>query len=314
MSGADQDASGADRPRRVGLATAKDAWSHDEDAQVLGAALDALGVPYQPAIWDGPDVDWAGFDLVVVRSTWDYTARRDQFLAWAERVESVTRLANPAAVLRWNTDKRYLGELAAAGVRVVPTTYLLAEEHEERGTPVDPFGLSDHEGDLVVKPTVSAGSQDTARYTPAQAAAASAHARALLDAGRDVMVQPYLRRVDEVGETGMVVLDGELSHGFAKAALLRAGAADVEGMFAPEQITPRVPGPDEVELAHRVLDVATGILGVDRLLYARVDVLPDDDGRPTLLELELTEPSWFLEQSPGAAERAAACILAAAST
>ncbi|MFN7148666.1 MAG: RimK family alpha-L-glutamate ligase [Microthrixaceae bacterium] len=303
--------SGVDRPRRVGLATARDAWSHDEDAQVLGAALDAFGVQHGPAVWDDPEVDWAGFDLVVVRSTWDYTARREEFLAWADSVESVTRLANPASVLRWNTDKRYLGELAAAGVRVVPTTYLLAEE--DRG-PVDPFVVSDHGGDIVVKPTVSAGSQDTARYAPADAAAAAAHARALLDAGRDVMVQPYLHRVDQVGETGMVVLSGELSHGFAKAALLRGGTADVDGLFAPEQITPRVPGADEVELAFRTLEAATAILGVDRLLYARVDVLPDDDGRPSLLELELTEPSWFLEQSPGAAERAAACILAAAST
>jgi glutathione synthase/RimK-type ligase-like ATP-grasp enzyme len=278
---------------------------------VLSAALDALGVQHRPAVWDDPDVDWAGFDLVVVRSTWDYTARRDEFLAWADAVGSVTRLANPAPVLRWNTDKRYLGELAAAGVPVVPTTYLLAEEH--RGS-VDPFDLADHRGDLVVKPTVSAGSQDTARYTPADARAAGAHARALLDAGRDVMVQPYLHRVDEVGETGMVVLSGELSHGFAKAALLRGGAADVDGLFAPEQITPRSPAPDEVELARLVLDAATTILGVGRLLYARVDVLPDDDGGPRLLELELTEPSWFLEQSPGAADRAAACILAAAST
>ena len=302
---------GAGPRPRVALATAKDAWSHDEDAPVLGAALGALGVPYQPAVWDDPEVAWGEFDLVVVRSTWDYTGRRDEFLVWAEAVESVTRLANPAPVLRWNTDKRYLGELAAAGVRVVPTTYLLAAEH--RGA-IDPFAAADHDGDIVVKPTVSAGSQDTARYTPAEATAASAHARALLDAGRDVMVQPYLRRVDEVGETGMVVLDGELSHGFAKAALLRGGAADVDGMFAPEQITPRVPGPDEVELARQVLDAATAILGVDRLLYARVDVLPDDDGHPSLLELELTEPSWFLEQSPGAADRAAACILAAAST
>ncbi len=303
--------SGSDRAPRVALATARDAWSHDEDAQVLGASLDALGVSYQPAIWDDPEVDWAGFDLVVVRSTWDYTARRDEFLAWADAVGSATRLANPAPVLRWNTDKRYLGELAAAGVRVVPTTYLLAED--PRG-PVDPFAAADHDGDIVVKPTVSAGSQDTARYTPAEATAAGEHARALLDAGRDVMVQPYLQRVDEVGETGMVVLDGELSHGFAKAALLRGGTADVDGMFAPEQITPRVPGPDEVALARQVLDAATAILGVDRLLYARVDVLPDDDGRPRLLELELTEPSWFLEQSPGAADRAAACILAATST
>lgn len=278
---------------------------------MLGAALDSLGVQHQPAVWDDPDVDWAEFDLVVVRSTWDYTSRRDEFLVWAEAVEAVTRLANPAAVLRWNTDKRYLGELTTAGVRVVPTSYLLADEHQGS---VDPFAAVDHRGDVVVKPTVSAGSQDTARYAPDESAAATAHAQALLDAGRDVMVQPYLHRVDEVGETGMVVLDGELSHGFAKAALLRGGAADVDGMFAPEQITPRVPGPDEVELARRVLDAAHAILGVDRLLYARVDVLPDDDGRPSLLELELTEPSWFLEQSTGAAERAAACILAAAST
>lgn len=298
----------------LALATAVEGWAHDDDAPLLVNALEALGAQVTPAVWDDASLDWSTFDLVVVRSTWDYTARRDEFLAWAERVEAVTRLENPAAVLRWNTDKHYLGELAAAGLAVAPTTFLVADDPASARLAADPFEAVGHEGDIVVKPTVSAGSQDTTRHRAGQVDGAAAHARSLLESGRDVMVQPYLDGVDKSGETGMVFLHGELSHGFCKAPLLTGGAAAVEGLFAPEQITPRTPRPAEVALATGVLDEATRILGVDRFLYARVDVLPGPDGAPMLLELELTEPSLFVAQSEGAAERAAAAMLDAART
>lgn len=294
---------------RIALATSTGVWSDDVDAPLLVDALGALGAQAGPAIWDDASVDWSTFDLVVIRSTWDYVSRCDEFLDWARQVESVTRLDNPATVLAWNTDKHYLGELAAAGLPVVPTVFLDAADPASQDRAADPFSALGHDGDIVVKPTVSAGSRDTARHPAGAVDAAAAHARSLLGAGRDVMVQPYLGRVDEHGETGMVLLRGELSHGFRKGALLRGGAAEVEGLYAPEEIGPRTPRPDEVELARRVHDEAARLTGVGPLLYSRVDVLPGPDGAPVLLELEATEPSLFLAQSNGAAERAAAAIL-----
>lgn len=295
---------------RIALATARTAWEHDEDAPLLVDALAARGARVDPAVWDDPAVDWAAFDLVVVRSTWDYTERREQFLDWADQVASVSRLENPAHVLHWNTDKGYLGELRREGVAVVATAFLRVDDPDATTRAQDPFSLVEGEGDLVVKPTVSAGSKDTARYGAHDAADAARHALELLAAGRDVMVQPYLAAVDEQGETGMVLLRGELSHGFRKGPLLLEGSANVEGLFAPERITPRTPTADEVELAHAALEAICARTGVERLLYARIDVLPGPDGRPILLEAELTEPSLFLDQSSGAADRAAAAVLA----
>ncbi len=296
---------------RIALATAEDVWREDTDATLTQAALDAVGVAARPAVWDDPTEDWASFDLVVVRSTWDYVPRRHEFLAWARSVEEVTELANPAAVLRWNTDKRYLHDLGTAGVPTAPTTFLLAadldpEDSATRG--VVRAAVPDG-GDVVVKPTVSAGSRDTVRHRPEHGDAAADHAIDLLAAGRDVMVQPYLEQVDSVGETGMVFLGGEFSHGFRKGPLLEPGGAPVSGLYAEEEISPRVPSAAEREVAGTVLAAVADRFGEDALLYARVDVLPGPDGTPVLLELELTEPSFFLACDGGAPVRMAHAFL-----
>lgn len=289
----------------VALAAVAEGWATDEDAPLLLGALRDEGVAAVPAMWDDPSVDWGAFDLVVIRSTWDYAQRPDEFLDWARRVEAVTDLANPASVVEWNLDKRYLGELAAAGVHAVPTTYLepgAGDDEVERA-------VRQH-GEVVVKPTISAGSKDTTRHAPDDREAAAANASALLRAGRPVMVQPYLDSVDRDGETGMVFFDGVFSHAFCKGQLLHAGAAPADGLFAEERISPRTPDEDELELAAAVLDAATRLLGVDRLLYARVDAIRDAQRRPTLLELELVEPSFFLGTDEGAARRVAQAIAA----
>lgn len=289
---------------RIALATVAQGWAEDDDAPALVAALEAAGAWAGPAEWDDPAVDWAAFDLVVVRSTWDYAERPDEFVAWAHRVGSLTTLINPPAVLEWNIDKRYLGALAARGCRVVPTAFV--------GPGEDPAPVVEGmpPGEVVVKPTISAGSKDTVRHPAERRDDAVAHARSLLAAGRSVMVQPYLPAVDRVGETGMVYLDGELSHAFRKGPLLTPGGEPVEGLFAREEIEPRAAAADERAVAEDVLAAAVAELGVDRLAYARVDLLRDADDRPVLLELELTEPSFFLETDPGAAARAAECFVA----
>jgi glutathione synthase/RimK-type ligase-like ATP-grasp enzyme len=270
---------------RIAIVTARAAMGTDEDEPLLRAALSEAGASTDVVAWDDESADWPSYDLAVVRSTWDYAPRRDEFLAWAQATAAVTRLRNEPDVLAWNTDKGYLAELAAAGIDVVPTTVL---------RPGDDVPLPE-EGEFVVKPAVSAGSLDTARYSRVEAELARGHVRRLFDADRTVLVQPYQTSVEEQGETALLFVDGRFSHAARKGALLRAGgypgAADGE-LFAAESMSPTVPTPAERALAEATLEAAP----FDRtsLLYARVDLVAGMDGAPLLLELELAEPSMFL--------------------
>lgn len=274
------------RPR-VALATFAGMPDLYEDDRVVLGPLAVAGIDASPAVWDDPAVDWSSYDLVVVRSTWDYTRRREEFLDWAA---SVPRLQNPFEVLRWNTDKRYLAELAAAGVPVVPTDFVAPGE--DYAAP-----LYEH----VVKPTVSAGARDTARFAAGEDS--TAHAEALLASGRSVMVQPYQAAVDEAGETAVLHFRGEPSHAARKAPVLVPGLEDPNDVA----ITAREATPAELAVAAAAL---AAVPCADPLLYARIDVVPGPDGSPVLMELEVTEPCLFLRQSPGAAERFAAAIRA----
>lgn len=300
---------------RIALATCRDAWRDDDDATPTLDALTGAGADASAQVWDDASVDWSDFDLVVVRSTWDYVPRRAEFLDWADHVAAVSTLANPADVIRWNTDKRYLADLAADDVPVVPTTFVLAADvsadHGADAVAAARDALPDR-GEFVVKPTVSAGSRDTTRYGDGATSvdAATAHVVTLLEAGRDVMVQPYLDAVDTVGETGLVHLGGRFSHAFRKGPLLQRGGGPVTGLYAREEITPRTPSPPELDLGRQVLDAVAARFD-SPLLYARVDVLADRNGAPVLLELELTEPSFFLDTDPAAAARVAEACLAA---
>lgn len=282
----------------IALVTAAASAGLDEDLPLL---LDELGEDAVAVNWDDHEADWATFDLAVIRSTWDYTTRREEFLEWARRVGGLTRLEHQPEVLAWNTDKRYLADLADAGVRTVPTSFVAPGEDG-----------SFPEGEFVVKPTVGAGSRDAARFGPDDHQRARAHLDWLLAEGRHAMVQPYLSRVDDVGETAVVCFDGKVSHAITKAALLRPGVPASRALFAPEKILPSEPADDEIAAALEVIEV----LGrLDRVgpalrppLYARVDLLRTDDGGLAVLEVELTEPSLFFDRAPGSARRFADAI------
>lgn len=271
----------------VALATCAGWPDLDEDGPVLRQALADEGVTTTILAWDDPGVDWSTFDLVLLRTTWDWWDRHEEFLAWTRRVP---RLANTAEVVAWNTDKSYLREFERAGIPVVPTTWLV---------PGDTF--SDPGGTFVVKPSVSAGARDTAAYVGGDPAA-GAHVDRLLTAGRTVMVQPYLEQVDSLGETAVLVFDGKVSHAAVKAAVLTPGSGTPA--LGSWQVAPREASAQEVAFALRV------VKGRD-LLYARVDLLPTADG-PVLIELEVTEPSLFLQHSPASATRLARAVRARA--
>lgn len=271
----------------IALATAAEFPDLDEDGPALLAALADHGLKGEPAVWSDPRIDWSAYDLVVVRCTWDYHLRRDEFVAWAHRVAATTRLANPADVLAWNTDKTYLHTLQEAGLPVVPTQWFAPGD--EVVVPGD--------GEYVVKPAISAGSNDTNRYVAGDHdELAVAHVTSLLAAGRTVMLQPYLAQVDSYGETALLYFDGRFSHAIRKGPLLTPAMGAVDGAYRPETITVREPSATEHQAAERVLDALAGISPAvrDDLVYARVDLVPDAGGEPVVLELELAEPSMFL--------------------
>lgn len=291
------------RPR-VALVSARAARHLDEDLAPLVAALNDDLVDAAVTDWDDPAVDWASYRVALLRSTWDYAERLPEFLAWADRTAKLTTLINPPAVIRWNTDKHYLAELARAGVPVVPTRFV--EPGESAAERLETFLTQESAPEWVVKPAVGAGSRDAARYARGEERTACAHVERLLEAGRSVMLQPYLDQIDLHGETALIYLSGRFSHAIRKGPLLRPSAGPTDALFAEEHITPRVPASEELRIADRVLTA----LPFARPLYARVDVIRSADGTPCLLELELTEPSLFLTHAADAAGRLAAQLRA----
>ncbi|MGV9237843.1 ATP-grasp domain-containing protein [Streptomyces nigra] len=273
--------------------------SEDRDLPVLVGALREAGADAGAVHWDDDGVDWGGYDLAVIRSTWDYSWRAAEFLAWAERCGAATRLANPAAVVRWNADKRYLGDLAAAGVPVVPTRYV---------APGDAPDLPDgHE--FVVKPTSGGGARFAARYTPQEHDTALRHLARMHADGLTAMVQPYVRAIDSGGERALQFYGGRLLHASRKGAVLTAGTPYDQRKVAHPNLEPWTPTPAELSVAERAL---AAVPDADGLLYARVDLVDGDDGQPQVMELELVEPNLFLSVHPGSVPRVTEAILAAA--
>lgn len=296
---------------RIALATAIAAAGLDDDMPALLEACAKAGLSAQALAWDDPTVSWQRFDAVLLRSTWDYTERLAEFLGWCERVDRVSTLLNPLPVLRWNTDKHYLTELAGrGGIPVVPSRFVEPDMEPLPGLQafLAAYPAAD---EFVVKPAVSAGSRDTQRYSRAQEFAAANHVGRLLDAGRSVLLQPYLPSVDRDGETALLFFDGMFSHAIRKGPLLRPDNGATDALFAAEAITPRTPGDDEKALAHDVLAAMSDLLDLaEPLPYARVDLIRDTDGAPRLLELELCEPSLFFDHAPGSADAFAQLLTA----
>jgi O-ureido-D-serine cyclo-ligase len=280
---------------RVALVTAVAARGDDEDEVPLLDALIWRGVEASVVAWDDRGADWAAFDAAILRSTWDYSKRHREFLRWLHRVDRRTRILNPVSVVEWSLDKTYLRDLAGAGVPIVPTTWL---------EPGDAVRIPDR-GEIVVKPTVSAGAADTRRFAlPEHVAEARAHADELLGASRAVMVQPYLTSVEEPGEVDLVYLGGTFSHAVRKAhALPEAAAPALDVVEQPVSAVDATPGQRAVGDA-----VMAALAGRGPLLYARVDLVAGARGEPLVLEVELAEPSLFLVHSEGAVERFADAI------
>lgn len=267
----------------------------DAENRPLLAALEARGASARVEPWDADDdlAGWSDADLVAVRTTWDYTDRRDEFLAWAGRVAGVAVLQNPLAVLEWNSHKRYLLELADAGVPVVPTRLVPA------GSEPGPLSACRPEfrGRVVVKPAVSAGGRGTHRGLGPELDEALA---ALVAAG-DALVQPAVESIGTEGEVSLIRLGNRWSH-----AVRKVPAAG--GFLVHERHGGRLddhrPTPREVDVAEAALACSPAPVRAARVDLVRLD------GEPVVMELELIEPELFLRRCPDAPGRLADALLA----
>lgn len=274
---------------RIAIATCAAYPELKGDDELLREALRQRGCDAGLVVWDEDTIDWGAFDLCLVRSTWDYHDKYEQFLAWTRRVGAATALRNPTDLIVWNSDKRYLRELAEAGVPTVPTLWV------ERGADFDLAGELAARGweEAVVKPVVDLGAKNLHRVRTGEAG----NALAQVLTRQEAMVQPFLPSLQAEGELSLIYVEGNFSHAVRKRP--------AEGDFRVQSIWGGTVATAKTESAH--IEVAEQALSQldETPLYARVDLVADLDGNPALIELELIEPNLYLGTDPTAADRLA---------
>jgi hypothetical protein len=277
----------------VALATCVSLPEPDPDREPLLQALGAAGVRAAWRGWDDPGVDWSAATMTILRSTWNYPQAFEAFREWLQRVDCVSRLENPLALVRGNLHKSYLLDLERQEIPVTPT------ELVRRGDPVRLETVMDRRewDEVVVKPAVSAASWRTLRATKDDSVEGERHLRSLVERG-DALIQGYLKSVEGHGERAIMVVDGVVTHSVRKI--------------------PRFSGHDEKISESRMPISGEERAVVERVmarwpeapLYVRIDLTPDTAGSPVVMELELSEPSLFFRQCPEALERFVAGVVA----
>jgi glutathione synthase/RimK-type ligase-like ATP-grasp enzyme len=264
------------------------------DDRHLLLALRRLGVKTEPAVWEDPHYEWKGAQACVIRSAWDYAYRRAAFLGWAHRVARDVPLWNSAAMVEWNTHKRYLLDLAERGVPTVPTRILHAGPAARLSAAMEQAGWPD----VILKAAVAQTGRYLLRVSPGALEAGQRHLHRL-QPHEDMLMQPFLPGVTQEGETSIVFIEGEVSH-----AVRKRPARDefrVHDDYGGT-VEPATPSPAQRDVATRAV-LAAG----EPLLYARVDLVPGPSG-PVVMELEVVEPDLFFGHAAGSAERMAEAI------
>lgn len=263
-----------------------------KDDRLLLPHLHKLGIKAQFVAWDDLSIDWSKADLAIIRSTWDYHLKYAQFQQWLTAVQAQTKLLNPPNVVRWNSHKNYLKDFASQGIRCVDTLWLSYGDKPLLKT------LLQHKNwqRFVIKPAVSASAHGTKQFTAQEYEVAQQHLEHYL-LQNDMMIQTYLDAFDTQGETSLIFFAGEFSHAVQRQAALNVS----DSLSGFNQLT---------TVPDSAIDFASTVLNHiwENLLYARVDLSIHDHNQHTLLELELIEPSLFLDFHPHAAEQFARAI------
>ncbi len=279
---------------KIALATCSRPTERDADFDFIASVLRRRGAEAEAPVWNRAGIDWSGFDLVMISSTWDYHRQPDRFREWLGEVDSVSRLQNPRPLVEWNMDKRYLAELELAGVATIPTIWTEPGSEEEALAELAECGWEE----VVIKPVIDLGAERLARV---EAGIAPRILEALSEPG---MIQPYLPSLESEGEISLLFVAGELLHGLRKRPARGDFRVQPQYGATHERIEP---GPGVVGIAERAIAAAPG-----EPLYARVDLVADESGGLRLIELELIEPNLYLDVAPTGAKAVARALLAAA--
>ncbi len=284
---------------RIAVATSAEHPNLPADEQLLLHALIRAGFEARPVVWRDPAEGWQQFDVVLVRSTWDYHRHPRAFTDWLCHLENIgVTVFNTPDVVRWNIDKRYLVALAGAGVETVPTVLI------ERGTSRDLGALRQwlESDDLVIKPTIDASGERAWRTGALTADVIQSQLDAMA-ADHDLLVQPLMKAIFERGETSMVLIDGGFSHAVVKRAAAGEFRIQVEHGGSVQKTSV---GADVIAWSTDVL-ARVGELAGCQPLFARVDWVESPQG-PKLMEIEAIEPELYFGQAAGSADRLARAL------
>ena len=264
-----------------------DAFEHDRMMEALIAPFAARGMRVEDVDWANEAEDWTRFAAVIIGTTWDYWDRPQAFLETLDRIERVAPLFNSAAMVRWNSDKRYLQGFESTAVPLIPTLWIDRVDEAAFAKSFETLGSDD----LVFKRQVGAGADGQFRLSPTDT---------LPDMPHPMMVQPFLSMIQEEGALSFIFIDGEFSHALLKQA--KSGDYRIQSTYGGTE-TPVTPTESDLASARQVLTVLD-----DTPLYARVDMLRGEDGALRLMELELIEPYLYPLEGPELGPRLAAAV------
>lgn len=262
----------------------------DTEDDRLNRFLESKGHEVSFQVWTNEQVDWTQFDVLIIKSPWDYFDKIDAFYSWLDKVEQLNcRVLNPVETLRWNADKIYFKTMQEQGIEIVPTVWL------EKGSTFDAENVFDElqSEKIIVKPRVSGAAKNTFALTLTEAKERSAEIQALLQE-EPFMAQPFLEQINSQGEWSFLFFNGKYSHTVLKKA--KEGDFRVQHFFGGSVHTPELPA-QLLATAQTIADKFA-----KDCLYARVDGV-ELNGNLALMELELIEPFLFLSTSEGSLER-----------
>ena len=254
-----------------------DAFEHDYMMDALRPAFSARGLEIEDVSWDDPDADWSGYGAAIIGTTWDYWDRQEEFLSTLSRIESHTRLFNPADLVRWNIHKTYLQDLETRGARIIPTLWL---DKADADASMEAFDKLQSD-DLIFKRQVGAGAEGQHRLKRGDT---------IPNMPNPMMVQPFLPAIQSEGEYGFIFIGGVFCHALVKRAV--SGDYRIQSKYGGKE-TPVVPPAEDLSDAEAIIAMLD-----EAPLYARVDMVRGDDGRLVLMELEAIEPYLYPIEGP----------------
>ncbi|MCA9035080.1 MAG: hypothetical protein KDA91_08120 [Planctomycetaceae bacterium] len=253
------------------------------------------GVQVDHVSWRA-NAEWSDYEMVVIRSPWDYHKSADAFLHVLDSIDQKTCLVNDLQTVRWNINKHYLKDLDHRGADIVPTEWFASLSVADLNCLCERFG----EEEFVCKPVVGAGAENTFRLSSRTSPDVRREVATTYES-REAMVQAFVPSITTVGEYSLFYFDEQFSHCVLKTPTAGDFRVQEEHGGQLRAITPAV---DLLFAGEKAIQAVSG-----RLLYARVDLVRLPDGKPVVMELELIEPSLYFPFDPQSPERFADAIL-----